>query len=147
MQRISPIGSALALALGSLLIVGAGCGADDAASRSAARSAGAPTAAVGNIAVDAGSAAPHEVRVTAKRFSFSPPEIRVKTGEKVRLIVTSEDVTHGLSIPTFNVNMTIQPGTPSTAEFVADRQGTFPFFCNTFCGSGHGDMRGTLIVE
>lgn len=97
--------------------------------------------------VDAALGALKEVKLTAKQFSFSPAEIRVKQGERVRLVVTSEDVSHGVSIPAFNVNLTLEPSKTGTAEFVADKKGSFPFFCNVFCGSGHGGMKGTLIVE
>lgn len=97
--------------------------------------------------VDAALGALREVKLTAKQFSFSPAEIRVKQGERVRLVVTSEDVSHGIAIPAFNVNLTLEPSKTGTAEFVADKKGSFPFFCNVFCGSGHGGMKGTLIVE
>ncbi|HSD12753.1 MAG TPA: cupredoxin domain-containing protein, partial [Patescibacteria group bacterium] len=91
--------------------------------------------------------APREIRITAHQFTFTPSEVRVKLGEKIRLVAQSTDVTHGLSIPAFNVNLTLEAGKEATAEFVADQKGTFPFFCNTFCGSGHSGMRGSLIVE
>ena len=97
--------------------------------------------------VDAALGALKEVKITAKQFSFTPAEVRVKQGERVRLIVTNEDVSHGIAIPAFNVSLTLEPGKTGTAEFVADKKGSFPFFCNVFCGSGHGAMRGTLIVE
>lgn len=101
-----------------------------------------------DLQVNAGvMTAPREVRIAAKQFAFTPSEVRVKLGERIRLIAESEDVTHGLSIPAFNVNLTLEPGKPAIAEFVADQKGEFPFFCSTFCGSGHGGMHGTLIVE
>lgn len=87
------------------------------------------------------------VKITAKQFSFDPAEVRVKLGEKVRLEVTSVDVEHGIAVPAFNLDATLKPGTTTKLEFTADKTGGFPFFCNVFCGSGHGGMRGTLIVE
>ncbi len=109
--------------------------------------------AAANVNVNAGLnvngplTAPREIRITAHQFSFTPSEVRVKLGEKIRLVAQSTDVTHGLSIPAFNVNLTLEPGKEATAEFVADQKGTFPFFCNSFCGSGHAGMSGSLIVE
>ena len=105
-----------------------------------------PDAAI-NLEADASVGALKEVKLTAKQFSFSPSEVRVKKGERVRLVVTSEDVSHGIAIPAFNVNLQLNPGDTGTAEFVADKAGSYPFFCNVFCGSGHRDMKGTLIVE
>ena len=38
------------------------------------------------------------IEIHAKRFSFDPTEITVKKGETVKLVVTSDDVEHSLSI-------------------------------------------------
>jgi cytochrome c oxidase subunit 2 len=87
-----------------------------------------------------------DIKMTAKQFEFSPSTITVKKGETVKLTVTSEDVQHGLSIPDFGVSLSLSPGVPATATFVADKTGTFQFMCNNFCGSGHSGMKGTLVV-
>lgn len=92
-------------------------------------------------------AAARTISITAKQFTFDPPEIRVKQGEKVKLVLVSEDVTHGFSLPAFGINETLEAGKTVTAEFTADKKGTFPFNCSVFCGSGHGGMRGTLVVQ
>ena len=39
-----------------------------------------------------------EFRITAKQFQFEPSTIEVSKGDKVRLIVTSIDVPHGIAI-------------------------------------------------
>jgi heme/copper-type cytochrome/quinol oxidase subunit 2 len=31
-------------------------------------------------------------------------------------------------------------------EFVASEAGTFPILCSEYCGNGHKDMTGTLVV-
>lgn len=88
-----------------------------------------------------------EFNITAAQWSFSPATITVKDGERVKLTIVSIDVTHGFSIPEFNVNIQLVPNQSKTVEFVADKKGAFSFFCSVFCGSGHADMRGQLIVE
>lgn len=88
-----------------------------------------------------------EISVTAKQFAFSPDTIKVKQGDKVRLKIKSVDVAHGVGIPDFNVSVDLAPGKEETVEFVADKKGEFTFFCSVFCGSGHPDMKGKLIVE
>lgn len=88
-----------------------------------------------------------EIYVTAKSWQFEPSTIKVKLGDKVRLRVKSVDVDHGFSIPEFRVNMTLKPNRLLTTEFVADKKGEFTFFCSVYCGSGHKDMKGKLIVE
>ena len=85
--------------------------------------------------------------VTAKQWSFDPATITVKKGDKVKLTVKSVDVSHGFSLSAFGVNQTLEPNKEVAVEFVADKTGSFPFVCSVFCGSGHGGMKGTLIVE
>lgn len=87
------------------------------------------------------------IEVTAKKWEFIPSTITVKQGQRVRLNIQSIDVTHGLAIPDFDISLRLEPGTSASTEFIADKKGTFSFFCNVLCGEGHKDMRGTLIVE
>lgn len=85
--------------------------------------------------------------IVAKQWEFEPSEVMVNAGDKVILNVESVDVNHGISIPEFGVNEFLEPGKTVKVEFTADKKGSYSFFCNVFCGSGHGSMRGTLIVE
>ncbi|HKY60242.1 MAG TPA: cupredoxin domain-containing protein [Gemmatimonadota bacterium] len=96
----------------------------------------------------AGDDGTREFRIVAERFQFTPSDIEVRLGERVRLIVTSEDTTHGVAIAGFGVRELIPPrGKGETViEFVADRPGTFTFRCAHLCGAGHAMMRGTLEV-
>lgn len=89
-----------------------------------------------------------EFRIVAERFQFTPSEIEVERGERVRLIFTSEDTTHGVAIAGYDIREIIPPrGKGETVvEFVADRPGTFTFRCAHLCGAGHAMMRGTLEV-
>ncbi|MBI3366648.1 cupredoxin domain-containing protein [Candidatus Roizmanbacteria bacterium] len=88
-----------------------------------------------------------EITMTAKQWEFMPSEVKVKEGETVRLKVKSVDVAHGFSLPDFSVDERLEPGKEITVEFVANKKGTFTFFCSVLCGKGHRDMKGTLIVE
>ena len=88
-----------------------------------------------------------EFRMTAKQFAFDPSTIEVNKGDKVRLIVTSTDVPHGISIPEYGINERLDPGKEVTIEFTADKEGTFTAFCSVFCGSGHSNMKGKIVVR
>src|SRR3989344_3961229 len=88
-----------------------------------------------------------EFTITAKRFEFNSNEITVNNGDRVRLKITSMDVTHGFSLPSFNINKNLKPGEEVIIEFTADKTGTFTFACSVVCGSGHGSMNGRLIVK
>ena len=97
---------------------------------------------------EAGAAAPvKEFAMTAKQFQFEPATIEVSKGDKVKLVVTSVDVPHGFSIPEYGINERLDPGKPVTIEFTADKQGSFTAFCSVFCGSGHSNMKGKIIVR
>lgn len=85
--------------------------------------------------------------MTAKQWEFVPSTITVNKGDTVRLSITSTDVDHGFALSQFGVSANLQPGKTVQVEFVADKKGTFSFFCNVFCGSGHGSMRGSLVVK
>ena len=88
-----------------------------------------------------------EISIIARKWEFDPAVITVKEGDSVKLDITSEDVTHGIVLSTFGIREVLKPGKTSTVEFVADTKGTFSFFCSIPCGSGHSQMKGTLIVE
>lgn len=88
-----------------------------------------------------------EFKMTAKQFAFEPSVIEVNKGDKVRLIVASKDVPHGISIPEYGINERLDPGNPVTIEFTADKEGTFTTFCSVFCGSGHSNMKGKIVVR
>ena len=86
------------------------------------------------------------VKLTAKKFDFTPGEITVKKGAPVALELTSSDRVHGFSLPEFKLTARIEPGKVSRVVFTPDKTGEFTFSCNIFCGSGHEDMAGKLIV-
>jgi len=88
-----------------------------------------------------------EISLEAKQWEFVPAVVTVNQGDLVRLTVTSTDVAHGIAISAFGVNKKFDAGETVTVEFTADKAGTFPIVCNVFCGSGHGSMKGSLIVQ
>ena len=88
--------------------------------------------------------ASHEIPVVAKRFSFEPARVEVKEGERIRLVVTSEDGVHGLEIKKFRVNKKIpRGGDKVTIDFVASAPGEYPILCSEYCGEGHEEMKGS----
>lgn len=88
-----------------------------------------------------------EINLIARKFSFEPSEIRVHKGDHVKIHVKSIDVPHGLAIPGYDINIGLPPNEEKLADFVADKAGTFDFECSVYCGSGHGNMEGKLIVD
>ena len=90
-----------------------------------------------------------EFHVRSFNFGFDPPTIEVNAGDKVRIILTSDDIPHGLAINEFMVNKRVDPSPvePTVIEFLADKRGEFTFYCSVPCGDGHIDMKGKLIVR
>jgi cytochrome c oxidase subunit 2 len=102
--------------------------------------------ALGSATYAAGKAKPRVIKVVAKKFEFVPAEIRVKQGEMVRLQFTAPEVPMGVNLADFNQRVDVVPGKTAVIEFAPDKAGSFTFLCDVFCGSGHEDMSGTLIV-
>jgi cytochrome c oxidase subunit 2 len=96
------------------------------------------------------SAAPAQekvIRVTAERFKFTPALIELKLGEPVVLELTTLDRKHGFQVPDLNIDETIEPGKPTLVRISPAKAGTFHFHCSIFCGSGHEDMAGEIVVR
>ena len=87
------------------------------------------------------------IKVVAKKFEFVPGEIRVKRGETVTLQFTAPEVPMGFNLADFGLRTDIVPGKVATLHLTPDKTGSFTFLCDVFCGSGHEDMSGTLIVS
>jgi cytochrome c oxidase subunit 2 len=85
--------------------------------------------------------------IEAKRYEFTPGQIKLKVGESVIFELHSADRKHGFLIPDFKVRADIPPGETVRVRWVPTRAGTFAFKCDLFCGSGHEDMNGTIVVE
>lgn len=84
--------------------------------------------------------------VGVRQFEWDPRIIRAKQGELVRLVIHNADVKHGLVIPDLGVNEDIPPE-GAVIEFMASKKGTFTFFCSVYCGEGHMEMQGSIVIE
>ena len=90
---------------------------------------------------------PRAIVITAKRFEFVPSTITLKKGETVKLMVRSEDVTHGFFLRPLKIDTDLTPGETQEITVTPQSAGTFTAICHHFCGSGHGGMKLTVIVE
>ena len=87
------------------------------------------------------------IEVIAKRFTFEPSEIEATQGERIRISIKSADGLHGFEIKRFKISKEIPRGGDSVIiEFTPNEAGRFPILCSVFCGDGHGDMQGALVV-
>lgn len=81
------------------------------------------------------------ITLTAKRWEYSPSTIRAKEGDKIVITINNTDTTHGIAIP----DLGISGNNVVTIENA--KKGTYTFMCANFCGQGHSEMKGTLIVD
>jgi cytochrome c oxidase subunit II len=88
----------------------------------------------------------HEVHIVASKYQFEPAQIQVAAGESLRLVIRSNDGTHGFAIPTLKIDEHIpKNGDAVTVALVAPPAGRYEIACSEFCGSGHGQMKAALV--
>ncbi|MBI4739792.1 cupredoxin domain-containing protein [Candidatus Woesearchaeota archaeon] len=85
--------------------------------------------------------------IVVKQWEFIPDTITVNVGDKVEFKLINHDVPHGFYLPAFGVSEYLGRGENATAKFTADKGGQFGFSCNVYCGAGHGNMVGKLVVN
>ncbi len=99
------------------------------------------------LASDQASQPKQVIKITAKRFEYSPNVITIKAGVPVVLEFTSLDRMHGFTVPDLGgIRATIEPGKVTQVRIVAPKAGTYEFHCDIFCGDGHEGMTGKIIV-
>lgn len=85
--------------------------------------------------------------VVGSSFAFSPAALSVNKGDRVKIIFKNSGGLHDFKIDEFKVaTHQIQGGTSETVEFVADKAGTFEYYCSVGTHRQMG-MRGTLTVK
>ncbi|MCG3185422.1 MAG: cytochrome c oxidase subunit 2 [Planctomycetes bacterium] len=75
------------------------------------------------------------------------PILKLKKGVEYRLHTSSGDYQHGFSLLPMNMNFQVVPGYDHVITFTPAETGEFNIICNEFCGAGHHQMTGLIIVE
>ena len=87
------------------------------------------------------------VKLTVKKFEYSPERVTVRKGIPVVIEITSLDRIHGFKLPDFNLRTDVIPGEVARVSFTPSEEGEFPYLCDVFCGDGHENVTGTLVVK
>ncbi len=91
------------------------------------------------------------VRMTSVRSHFTPEHVEIQAGDHVTWTITNieraRDATHGLAIPYYGINLSIEPGETITFEFEATEDGVFSYYCTEFCSALHLEMMGYMLVQ
>lgn len=89
----------------------------------------------------------NEVSVAASKFEFTPETVMATVGQPLTFVLTSLDRIHGFKMPEFGIRTDIVPDRETRVTITPTTAGSFVFLCDIFCGDGHEDMSGTLVVE
>ncbi len=69
----------------------------------------------------------------------------VPVGQKIRMVITANDVIHAWMVPAFGVKQDAIPGFVRDTWFRAEKEGTFRGACAELCGKNHAFM--PIVVE
>lgn len=86
------------------------------------------------------------VNVEGSSFKFAPNRIEVKKGDTVEIVFKNTTGFHDFVIDEFDARTSqIQAGQTETITFVADKAGSFEYYCSVGTHRQMG-MKGTLVV-
>lgn len=109
---------------------------------------------LGFESLDAGDDTEVHVRASQWDWNASYPDAEVTTrneivipaDENVTIWLTSDDVVHSLFVPELGVKQDAIPGRYTRVRTVASEPGEYDVRCTEFCGTGHAEMTGTVVV-
>ena len=88
-----------------------------------------------------------EFTVLGSNFVFAPSSMTAKKGDAVKITFKNTGGLHDFKIDEFNVaTKKISGGAEETVTFVADKTGSFEYYCSIGTHRAMG-MKGTLTVE
>ena len=87
-----------------------------------------------------------EFTVLGTNYTFNPATITVKKGDTVKITFKDDDGFHDLKIDGYNVaTQRVNTGGESSVQFVADKTGSFEYYCSVDSHREKG-MKGTFVV-
>lgn len=98
----------------------------------------------------------YEVNVTAQKWLWnftyengarSTGELHVPAGRPIKLIMSSQDVIHSFFVPDYRIKQDVVPGRYTEVWFRVPKAGESIIFCTEYCGTGHSDMSGKVVVH
>lgn len=95
------------------------------------------------------------INVSAMQFAWifnytdeiATAELHVPVGKKIRLNMTAVDVLHAFWVPQLRIKQDVIPGRETYLEFTPRVVGEYPVVCAELCGSYHGGMRTTMVID
>jgi plastocyanin len=92
---------------------------------------------------------PIDVYLMAMQFYYLPNVLRLERGVPYRFRMMSMEVNHGASIHTGFAGHIMRRPAQTMSEMVMTfpEPGEFMIYCTVYCGVGHSQMKGKIIVE
>lgn len=87
-----------------------------------------------------------DIYMTASMWRWTPI-LKLKKGASYVLHLSSVDVNHGFNLMPININFQVVPGYDYGLRITPNESGEYNVICNEFCGIGHHNMVGKIIVE
>ncbi len=95
------------------------------------------------------------INVSAMQFAWvfnysdeiATAELHVPVGKKIRLNMNAVDVLHAFWVPQLRIKQDVIPGRETYLEFTPRVVGEYPVVCAELCGSYHGGMRTTMVID
>lgn len=98
----------------------------------------------------------YEVNVSSQKWIWqfqyengarSTGELHVPADRPVKLVMSSNDVIHSFYVPDYRLKQDVVPGRYTEMWFNAPEPGESTIFCTEYCGDGHSDMLGKVVVH
>lgn len=88
----------------------------------------------------------YDAVIIAQTWLWEPDVIEVPAGSTVNFEMTSIDVLHGIHIWDTSINAMIIPGQITRVSQTFNQPGEFGIVCHEYCGIGHHQMFGRVVV-
>jgi cytochrome c oxidase subunit 2 len=74
-------------------------------------------------------------------------DMHAPVGKPIKMLLRSIDVVHDFYVPEIRAKMDLVPGLVTYFWFTPTKIGEFEILCAAFCGIGHPQMRGKIVIE
>jgi cytochrome c oxidase subunit 2 len=96
----------------------------------------------------AASGTPVDIYLMARKFAYSPENLRLKAGVPYRFRMMADDITHGASIhlgPASRI-IRLRPDVVTEQTLTFTKPGEYLVYCTVYCGQAHDAMQGRIVV-
>ncbi len=83
-------------------------------------------------------------QLTAGKLPINSPQLHTFVGQPMLMEMQTQDVIHSFWIPGMRVKQDVLPGRTTEIRFTPVEAGVYRIECAELCGSGHGNMAGTV---